>query len=79
MSPGSECWCAWTTTCRWTAGGILDDTRIRATLPTIEYLRERGAKVILMSHLGRPKGRDEELSCGQSRSGLGELLARQCR
>jgi phosphoglycerate kinase len=35
---------------------ITDDTRIRETLPTIEYLRGRGAKVILMAHFGRPKG-----------------------
>jgi phosphoglycerate kinase len=36
---------------------ITDDTRIRETLPTIQWLRERGAKVILMAHFGRPKGK----------------------
>ena len=37
-------------------GNILDDFRIKETLPTIEYLVKKGAKIILMSHLGRPKG-----------------------
>jgi phosphoglycerate kinase len=55
-------------------GGILDDTRMRATLPTIRYLCERGAKVILMSHLGRPKGRDAALSLRRVGLRLGELL-----
>ena len=37
-------------------GQINDDSRIRASLPTIRYLIEKGAKIIVMSHLGRPKG-----------------------
>ena len=54
---------------------IADDTRIRAALPTIEALREGGASVVLMSHLGRPKGRvDPRYSLAPVARHLSELL-----
>jgi len=42
------------------SGAITDDTRIRAALPTIEYLRQKKAKIVLLSHFGRPKGEPDE-------------------
>jgi phosphoglycerate kinase len=57
------------------SGKITDDTRIRASLPTIRYIREQGGKAILMSHLGRPKGkRAPEFSLKPVGERLGELL-----
>lgn len=56
-------------------GEIRDETRIRATLPTIQYLIDQGAKVILASHLGRPNGQvDEELRLTPVANRLSELL-----
>jgi len=54
-------------------GRVADDTRIRAALPTINYMRERGAKVILVTHLGRPKGVTESLRLDPVALRLGEL------
>lgn len=58
-------------------GAITDDKRIRETLPTINYLIEKGAKVILASHLGRPNGEVvEELRHTASAARLSELLGK---
>jgi phosphoglycerate kinase len=56
-------------------GAITDDTRIRASLPTLEHLRKAGARLILTSHLGRPKkGPDPQFSLKPAAVRLGELL-----
>ncbi len=61
-------------------GHITDDRRIREALPTITYLVERGARVILCSHLGRPKGRVvDSLRLDPVAARLGELLGRPVR
>ena len=57
---------------------ITDDTRIRAALPTLEYLVTQGAKVVVMSHLGRPKGKAAaEFSLAPVAVRLAELLGKQ--
>jgi phosphoglycerate kinase len=57
-------------------GAIGEDYRIRMSLPTIEYLAKRGAKVILASHLGRPKGHDERYSIAPVAKRLTEIIGR---
>jgi phosphoglycerate kinase len=57
------------------AGGVADDTRITASLPTLRYLAENEARVILASHLGRPKGKpDPRFTLAPVAARLGELL-----
>lgn len=59
-------------------GAITDETRIKAAIPTIQYLKEQGAKVLLASHLGRPKGEVvEELRLAPVAKRLGELLGQE--
>jgi phosphoglycerate kinase len=60
-------------------GGVADETRIRASLPTIELLRDGGASIVLVSHLGRPKGPDPDFSMGPVGKRLGELLGAEVK
>ncbi len=55
-------------------GDISDDLRIRANIPTLRYLLKKNAKVVVMSHLGRPKGRDASLSLEKIAARLEELV-----
>lgn len=56
------------------AGRVRDDARIRATLPTLTYLKDHGARAALLSHLGRPRGPDPKFSLAPVAERLGELL-----
>ena len=59
-------------------GVITDDTRITAAMPTVEYMLEQGASVILMSHLGKPKGEPKpELSLAPVAERIAQLLGRE--
>ena len=61
-------------------GTITDDGRIRASLPTIKFLLEKGASIIIVAHLGRPKGeRKPELSLAPISKRLAELLGREVK
>ena len=62
-------------------GVVTDDTRVRAAIPTIKYLKEQGAGIILMSHLGRPKGDgpEPELSLRPAAEKLAELTGYDVR
>src|SRR5437868_11193044 len=57
-------------------GKITDETRIKASLPTIQYLMEKGAKIVMCSHLGRPKHEDDrQFSLEPVAKRLTELLS----
>ncbi|MCM3639345.1 phosphoglycerate kinase [Sporosarcina luteola] len=61
-------------------GEVTDDTRIRAAVPTIEFMAEKGAKVILASHLGRPKGEvNEDMRLTAAGKRLSELLGKNVK
>ena len=61
-------------------GKIQDDTRIKAAIPTIQYLMDQGAKVVLCSHLGKPKPNEmtkEEMKAKYSLNPVAERLSEQ--
>src|SRR5260370_30374500 len=61
-------------------GRVADDTRIRAALPILQFLREKGAKIVLLSHLGRPDGKPaEKYSLKPVAARTSELLGAEVR
>jgi len=62
-----------------TVGVVTDDSKIRSSLPTIEHLLNRGCKVVIISHLGRPNGREQGYSLESIAFRLAQLLQRDLR
>jgi 3-phosphoglycerate kinase len=60
-------------------GQISDDLRIRASLPTLRYLIEQNCKIIVISHLGRPNGRQKKYSLAPVAAHLADVLGRPVR
>ncbi|MDX1535223.1 MAG: phosphoglycerate kinase [Candidatus Spechtbacterales bacterium] len=58
-------------------GEVADDFRIEATLPTLKYLEEKEAKILIVSHLGRPEGRDASFTLKPVAKRLGELIKKE--
>lgn len=58
---------------------VTDATRIEASIPTIEYILDKGGSVVLMSHLGRPKGYDEKLSLKPVAEKMSELMKKDIK
>ena len=61
------------------AGNITDDKRIKATVPTLDYRIKGGAKVVLASHLGRPKGKRDPAEPQALRRSVGQAHQPACR
>ena len=60
-------------------GAIADDSRVRAAAPTLQHLAQRGARVVVMSHLGRPKDREPDLSLRPVARDLAQCVGRQVK
>ena len=65
--------------CSKKTGAISDDTRIVEALPTIKYILDKGGKLVIASHCGRPDGQvNEKMRMGPMAARLGELIGRHC-
>ena len=60
-------------------GVVTDNSRVKAALPTIEYLIGQGARIVLMSHLGRPKGPEDKFKLDPAAQELADLLGKEVK